>query len=257
MSIDKVVMQTSQALAGDYRKAFGAELISVILYGSAVSGDYLPKKSDLNYLIVLSEDGMERLHLAHGLVARWRKKKVATPLFLTKAYIESSVDTFPIEFINIKRNHLLIFGENVLEKLTFTKSFVRLQCERELKGKLLLLRKSYVETGGKAGILRKLITDSVPTFIFVFKGLLYLLDREVPATMRETVRLVAEELHLDEALFLSLLEAREGGLRRPARQVEEMFQGYVKEIRTLALRLDAEDFGTETGSGSGAGSTGQ
>jgi len=111
-------------VANDYKTAFGSDLVSVILYGSGVTKDYNPKESDLNFLIVLSEDGMDRLHLAHGLVAKWRKNRVSTPLFLTKTYIESSLDTFPVEFLNIKRNHKLIFGEDVLEEISFKRHFI-------------------------------------------------------------------------------------------------------------------------------------
>jgi len=63
---------------------------------------------------------------------------------LTKADIDSSLDTFPIEFLNIKRNYTVVFGEDILEGLAFEKEFIRMQCERELKGKLLLLRAEYV-----------------------------------------------------------------------------------------------------------------
>ena len=237
------IKEKCRLVANDYQQSFDKDLVSVILYGSAITQEYIPKKSDLNFLIVLSEDGIENLHLTHGLVAKWRKKKVGTPLFLTKAYIESSLDTFPIEFLNIKRNYEIIYGEDVLNELSFDKEHIRLQCERELKGKLLLLRKGYVATRGKARILRNLITTSIPTFIFVFKALLYLLDKEVPATKHETISVLAKELDLDEGLYLNLLKIKEGILKPPTREIDDIFQKYIKEIRNLALLMDTRDFG--------------
>ena len=238
MAKDNHITETSRLLADDYRKVFGNDLISVILYGSAVTEEYVPKKSDLNFLIVLSEEGIEQLHLVYDLVAKWRKKRVRTPLFLTKAYIDSSLDTFPIEFLNIKRNYTVVFGEDILEGLSFEKEFIRMQCERELKGKLLLLRERYVGTKGKAKALRGLISGTVPTFIFVFRGLLYLLDKEVPATKRETVNTLAKALDLDQVLFLSLLQIKEGTLKPSVKETEALFRKYLKEIRTLAKLID-------------------
>ena len=232
------ITEISQSLVDDYRKVLGNDLISVILYGSAVTEEYVPKKSDLNFLIVLSEEGIEKLHLVYDLVAKWRKKRVGTPLFLTKAYIDSSLDTFPIEFLNIKRNYTVVFGEDILEGLSFEKEFVRMQCERELKGKLLLLRERYVGTKGKVKALRSLISGTFPTFIFVFKGLLYLLDREVPATKRETVSTLAKALDLDQELFLSLLQIKEGNLKPSVKETDALFRKYLKEIRTLAKLID-------------------
>ncbi|MBL7177184.1 MAG: hypothetical protein ISS66_15275 [Desulfobacteraceae bacterium] len=232
------VTETSRLLAGDYRKVFGDQLISVILYGSALTEEYSPKQSDLNFLIVVSEEGIEQLHLVYELVAKWRKKRVSTPLFLTKAYIKSCLDTFPIEFITIKQNHSLVYGKDILEELSFDKNFVRLQCERELRGKLLLLRERYVETSGKTKALRNLIAKTLPDFIFIFKGLLYFLDKDVPATKQETVIIIAKELDLDQELFLSLLRLKEGIFKPSPEEINTLFQKYLKEIRTLTMRID-------------------
>jgi len=222
----------------DYQEIFGDQLISVILYGSAITDEYIPKKSDLNFLIVLSEESIETLHLVYDLVAKWRKKRVGTPLFLTKAYIDSSLDTFPIEFLNIKRNYTVVFGEDILERLSFEKEFIRMQCERELKGKLLLLRERYVETRGKAIDLRTLVTNTLSDFIFIFKGLLYLLNKEVPSTKKETVRIIADEFDLDQKFFLSLLKIKEGNLKPSGKEMDLLFQRYLKEIRKLTLIID-------------------
>jgi predicted nucleotidyltransferase len=236
------VMNKARLVADDYRNGFGEDLVSVILYGSSVTKEYDPKKSDLNFLIVLSEAGIERLHLAHELVAKWRKKQVSTPLFLTKDYMESSLDTFPIEFLNIKRNYQVIAGEDVLEGMSFKRDFVRMQCERELKGKLLLLRQRYVETRGKHKILNELISVSLPTFIFVFKGLLYLLGKEIPETKGETVSTLCTELNLDGELFASMLQIEAGTLTSSREEIDDLYKRYLKEIRRLALLMDSDAF---------------
>jgi predicted nucleotidyltransferase len=238
MARTKDPTEISRLFAQDYHTVFGDQLISVILYGSAVTDEYIPKKSDLNFLIVLSEEGIEQLHVVYDLVAKWRKKRVGTPLFLTKAYIDSSLDTFPIEFLNIKRNYKVIFGEDILEQLSLEKEFIRMQCERELKGKLLLLRERYVETRGKATALRSVVANTLSDFIFILKGLLYLLNKEVPSTKKETVGIIADEFDLDRKLFLSLLQIKEGSLKPSGKEMDLLFQRYLKEIRTLTLLVD-------------------
>ena len=237
------VTNKARLLADDYKNLFGDDLVSVILYGSSVTKEYDPNKSDLNFLIVLSEEGIERLHLAHELVARWRKKKVGTPLFLTKEYIDFSLDTFPIEFLNIKRNHQVIVGEDVLAGISFKREFIRMEGERELKGKLLLLRQRYVETRGKQKVLKELISASLPTFIFVFKGLLYLLDKEVPETKEQTITILSQELKLDQELFTSLLQLEAGTFKYSRQELGDLFKRYLKEIRRLALLMDSDVFG--------------
>jgi hypothetical protein len=58
------------------------------------------------------------------------------PLFLTRSDLSSSLDSYPIEFLNMKNRYRLVYGEDVLQKLSFNPLAVRLQIERELKGKL-------------------------------------------------------------------------------------------------------------------------
>src|ERR1035437_2730682 len=135
-------------LTQDYLKVFGSELVSLIVYGSAAAGSYVKGKSDINLLVVLSPAGIKKLDAAFDTVKCWKKRKVAVPLVMTKAFIESSLDCYPIEFLNMKNNHILIHGENVLEKLNFKPEDLRLQIEKELKGKLILLRQGYLETEG-------------------------------------------------------------------------------------------------------------
>jgi len=241
MGVDNEMTLRARQVADDYRRIFGQDIVSVILYGSALTADYVPGKSDLNLMIVLSEEGIQRLHLAHDLVTRWRKKRVGTPLFVTKTYIDSSLDTFPIEFLNIKRNYLVIQGEDVLAGLSFTKEFVRMQCERELKGKLLLLRQRYVETGGKGRILRDLIAASLPTFTFVFKGLLHILGEEVPVTRSEAISLAARRFGLDEKLFRDLQGIGAGNLKLSGRELHELFRRYMQAVRKLALEVDTKE----------------
>ena len=125
---------------GDYQEIFRDDLKSIILYGSGARGEYIPKKSDLNFLIVLTEAAMARLGEAFPLIRKWRKRRVNIPLFLTEEYINSSLDSFPVEFLNFREGHELVFGKDVLGGLAFDKKSIRLQCERELKVILIGLR---------------------------------------------------------------------------------------------------------------------
>ena len=107
----------------------------------------------------------------------------------------------------------------------------------------LLLRQRYVETRGKHKVLHQLISASLPTFIFVFKGLLYLLGKEIPETKSETVSTLSTELKLDGELFASLLQIESGTLKSSPAEIEDLFRRYLKEIRRLALLMDSDVFG--------------
>jgi len=217
----------------DFKKIFGDDLISVILYGSGAGSDFNPGTSDLNFLIILSEEAIDHLDRAFETVSRWRKKNVATPLFMTKSYIESSLDSYPLEFLNIKKKYIHVYGEDVLKDLSLEAHHLRLQCEREIKGKLILLREGFLETEGKQKRIKKLIKASITAFISIFNGLLYLKGIEIPPTRREIIQSIAKEIPIKQEIFMKCLDIKEEKHGFSSFEIKEIFKEYMVEVRKL------------------------
>jgi hypothetical protein len=38
---------------------------------------------------------------------------------MAKSYIESSLDSYPVEFLNMQKKHILVYGEDVLRDISF------------------------------------------------------------------------------------------------------------------------------------------
>jgi predicted nucleotidyltransferase len=223
---------------GDYTTLFGDDLLAIILHGSGARGEYIPKKSDINFLVVLTDNGIEQLSDAMSLVAKWQKRRIPVPLFLTRVYIESSLDAFPLEFFNIKSAYQVIRGEDVLKDLSIEKEALRLQCERELKAKLLLLRESFLHARGEAHPLRELINQSLPAFISIFKALLYLKGQEIPGKHEPVIPATAENFGLDRELFQRLWDIKRG-VGKPGRdELKEIVWDYISEIKGLSRQVD-------------------
>jgi hypothetical protein len=225
-------------LTQDYLKVFNKELVSLILYGSAAGGHYVKGKSDINLLVVLTSSGMDKLANILDAVQTWKKSRVAVPLVMTKAFIENSLDCYPIEFLNMKNKHILIYGENVLEELKFKPEDLRLQIERELKGKLILLRNGYLEAGGSARQLRQLITRSITAFISIFNALLYLKHESAPHHRRDTIKEIAKIFAVDAGVLLSCADIKEDIDKFSGKEVEEVFKKYLQEVEKICDIVD-------------------
>ena len=226
-------------ITNDYKAVFGDDFISLMLYGSATGKDYRPGKSDINFMIVLSEDGIEHLDKAFEIVKKWRKKNVAIPVFLTEKYVETSTDVFPIEYLNFKNDYVLVYGKDILKDLSFKPEFIRLQCEREIKGKLLLLREVYLETSGKGRALKDVISQSIRAFVAIFKALLYVKGLELPAKTIEVIQATALEFNLNSNVFEKLLDVKVENLKLSDEDMRRLFQAYLAEVRKLSKLVDA------------------
>jgi hypothetical protein len=163
---------------------------------------------------------------------------VNIPLFLTEEYITSSLDSFPVEFLNLRESHVLVFGKEVLGELSFDKKSIRLQCERELKGKLLLLREAYLDSEGKTRNLGQVSSASLTAFLALFRALLFLRDREIPQHNEELISMTAGELGFDEKPFMEVLRVRQGKTKPRHDEMEGIVEKYLGAIRELWKTVD-------------------
>jgi len=225
-------------LTQDYLKVFGKELVSLILYGSAAGGSYVKGKSDINLLAVVTPDGINLLDEALDMINSWKKRCVSVPLVMTKAFMDSSLDSYPIEFLNMKNNHILIYGENVLESLSFKPEDLRLQIERELKGKLILLRQGYLERSGNAKQVKQLIAHSFTAFISIFNALLCYKQRKAPQGRRDTIKEVGGLFTIDTAVFMLCADIKEGVDELTGKEVIDVFKKYVQEVEKICNIVD-------------------
>ncbi len=226
-------------LTEDYLKAFGKDLISLILYGSAAGGAYVKGKSDINILVILTPEGINRLEAGFALVKSWRKRNVAVPLVMTKAFMASSLDAYPIEFFNMKNNSILIHGENVLESLVFKPEDLRLQIERELKGKILLLREGYLESGGSERPVRQLIRKSLTAFVSIFNAMLYLKQAQAPHNKRETIKEMNKVFAIDAAVLMLCFEISQDKDKFSGKEVIDVFKKYLQEVEKACDIIDS------------------
>jgi len=225
-------------LTRDYREVFGSDLISLMLYGSAAGGSYVKGKSDINILVVLTPEGMNRLDGALTVVKNWRKQNVTVPLVMTKDFIATSLDSYPIEFLNMQNNSTLIYGEDVLKGLTFKPEDLRLQIERELKAKILLLRKEYLGSEGSVRDLRNLIGRSVTAFVSIFNALLYLKTGSAPKDKRATMNEMGRAFGLDSGVFDLCFRIREGTDKLSKPEITSLFKKYVSEAEKVSHLVD-------------------
>jgi hypothetical protein len=223
----------------DILSLFGRPAVSIILYGSGVSEEYNPKKSDLNFLVVLEETTINEIDRVQPFVSRWRQRGISLPLFVTEDYIRRSLDTFPVEFYNMKTQYELLHGEDVLRDLKFKSSEMRLQCERELKSHLIQLRQQYLNTGGRIRAVRRLVSDSISSLIAIFKALLFLKEIDLPSRKQEVVLAACRAFSLDEGLFSVLLSIRGYATSLSGADTVDIMKRYIDSVDKLSRSVDA------------------
>jgi predicted nucleotidyltransferase len=145
----------------------GKQLISVMLYGSAVRGEYSSKHSDLNLLVVLKEIELAQLSLLGALTRKHLGTYAPNLVFWTQAEIENAWDVFPLEFSDIQARHQVLFGQDLFAKKKLSLKNVRYQLEFELRSKLLRLRESWLGLEGDTGALERFLVKAGGSFDYL------------------------------------------------------------------------------------------
>jgi hypothetical protein len=220
------------------QKTYGDRLVSVVLYGSAAAGDRQEGFSDYNVLCILSRITRHELRDGEPILRWWREQGSPSPLLITEEEVATSTDCFCIEFSDIKRQHQLLFGKDVISTLAVDRTFYRAQVEHDLRAKLLRLRQKASGMLSDDNLLRRLLLDSVSTFCVLFRHALILEGADGPVIKRDVVARASERFGFDPLPFDKLLAIRERQLK--ARDVEPaaLLDSYLQAISVVIAAVD-------------------
>ena len=237
---NRIAQEAFNHLIGDLRATHGENLASVVLYGSAATGEYAELRSDYNVLIALHRITPEDLRLAQAPVREWRRLGHPTPVYFTLAELRDAADVFPIEFHQMERARLVLHGPDPFESIRISDANLRHQTEYELRSKLLQLRRLYIPASASAERLQGLMSDSLTSFATLFAPVLLLRGEQPPVLKRDVVRATAQLLGLDGGVFDRVFELRaEGdGGSLGEREAEELFAAYLGQIERVIEAVD-------------------
>jgi hypothetical protein len=234
--IDSKLNEFVQKLAA----AAGANLKSVMLYGSAATEEFHAKHSDLNLLCVMDQADAAHLKALHGAVEWWVRRGQRAPLVFTMGELRRTADIFAIELLDMKSRHRVLHGENVLTGLEVSMRFHSLQVERELRANWLRLRQAVLAAPPKPRIYSELMTASFSSFVALFRHALIALGEAPAETKRDAIDRIAKFAGADPAGFQAVLALREGKLKERDLDVEKTMNQYFAFVEVVTDRFDLQ-----------------
>ncbi len=220
-----------RALAG----ALADRLVSVMVYGSVARGDSAGKSSDLNLVVVVDRLDPGALEALTPALTEWTRAGHPLPRLLSPSIIAESVDVFPIEFHDLRDHGVAIVGENPFRDMPSDPEHLRLQCERELREKMMRLREGFVMSAGRPKDLVRLMSGSWGTFVALFRGCLHLAGREVPVHDVDVVAAFSHIAGIDRDTLLEVARVKESGKSGDPRA---LFLRYYQQLESAVRSVD-------------------
>lgn len=234
--IPEVIYGTVKDYALETINGLGDKIVSIAVTGSCITDDYIHGKSDINSVLVLKEMDSSCLDKLASMGRRYGKRRLRAPLIMTCEYIERSLDVFPIEFLDIKLIHKTIFGTDLLTDLSINKSLLRLQCERDLKAKLIHLHQGYISCSGGGRGLRALLLEAYPGFFPLFRAMISIVQINQPPSILKADVLSDVESSFNVSMD-ALREIKELGLKRGFGLDWGMAKGVFNQIYRITHEL--------------------
>jgi predicted nucleotidyltransferase len=219
------------------KEAHKDRLVSVILYGSAASGDHHEKFSDLNVFCVLTDIRASDLAHSEPIFKWWRDLSNSAPLLMSEDEVRTSTDCFPIEFHDMRERRRVLYGKDVIDGLEIDRTFYRAQIEHDLRSKLIRLRQKAGGVLSDSKALLRLMLDSVSTFCVLARHALLVGGGDVGWQKRDIANKLGE-LGADPAPIRTLLDLREEKKDDTTVEPAALFEAYLKEIEAIVAYVD-------------------
>ncbi len=228
---------TPEQLAARLGEAIPDNLKSVVLYGSAAAGDFVPGASNYNVLLLLDPLTSAALDAIAPAFVPWTRGGHPLPLIFTPEGLASSADAFPIELLDIQQSRRVLWGADPLAQMRIRPEHLRLQVERELTGKLLSLRGKYLLATGNTAAVTELMLLSLSTILVLFRAALRLYQDDVPARKLEALHALRGHVEFDAVPFEKLFEMKQ----KPPKSHDPCavaFESYLKAIETVVSAVN-------------------
>src|SRR5580704_282468 len=197
------------------KDAFGADLLSIVLFGSAAEGK-LHATSDLNLILVLASFHQSKADQLRQPLRVAQSAIQLHPMFLLKAEIPHVARSFAPKFADIRRRRAILFGEDPFATLSIPRDAEIRQLRQQLLNLILRLRAAYVARSLREEQLSLLIAGALGPLRSYAAALLDLEGRPA-VSASQALQLLGAELSIPDwpQLFARLVATQETRFSAP------------------------------------------
>ncbi|MDQ6733738.1 MAG: hypothetical protein M3Z35_06425 [Nitrospirota bacterium] len=236
-NLPEEVRQTLQLYVERITSLYGPSLHAVLLYGSAVRGDYLPGRSNLNLLVLVAKADVSLLQNYTKIHQRFKKEQIPVPLFLTEDELLGSASLFPLEYTDIAAFHHVLMGHDPFLDLVIDSEHLSVQCEQEVRGNLLRLRQRLVEGAATMEAMGILLPLSLTALLACLRALFRELRIPVPRTTDSMLSDLHSVLGIEAAGLQEVWNLKRGLISPGPAEFPRLFERYLSMLEAVAARI--------------------
>jgi predicted nucleotidyltransferase len=237
MGLPEAVERALTGFVDATKQAFGADLISIVLFGSGAEQN-LRATSDVNILLVLkrfdralADRLREPLRFAHAAIE-------LNAMFMLESEVPLAMDAFAVKFSDIQHRHRVLHGSDPFASVAVSDAALLRRLKQVLLNQQIRLRERYILMSLREEQLGRVIADAAPPLRASAASILQLEGTPAPSPKKALERVVTA---LNDPAFTEVLAAMtkvRGGERLEPGQAPAILIDLMRLIEALRQRVD-------------------
>ena len=127
-----------------FEEALGDNLVSAFVHGDCLMEGFSALESPWTVSFILKSNSAQDLLPLQKLTSKAKHDNIVFNHVFSRFEIKTSQDVFPLEFLHIKSKNVTLCGETPLADFSPNLAELRMECERELRGLLVHMRRAFL-----------------------------------------------------------------------------------------------------------------
>jgi predicted nucleotidyltransferase len=215
---------------------FNEKLVSIIFYGSIVSGAHQQKTSDYNVLIIVDAMRIHELHRISKDLSKWILKYRFSPLIFTTEQLGMLSRVFPIEFFDLQEQYQVVYGSDVLKSISLSIEDLKRQLIYEWNQKIIQIRSRVLILGTHPQELKKILFSSSNSALVLIQATLRIFQKSIPATKVECLVALRQHFEFDFEIFQMIHQFKQDNTKIPLNEFE-ILERYFQAMEQIVVEL--------------------
>lgn len=214
------------------------DLLSIIAFGSCVTGDYFEKSSDVNLFVVYSDLNIADLNAVASLAKKWLEKRNFSPRFISRRNLISSAKYFQIDMLEMKDAYVVLCGEDLLKDMNINSQNLHWQLSYEIKAIRMRLKQQFWATTGDPLRIRRVLLERFTSLIHLSRVLLYLRKKEPPISHRKIMEIACSDLGITKDFIDTMFKLKNNEIKLGQTEAVKAFTDMMEAVRIIDKHVD-------------------
>ena len=213
--------------------AYGENLLSIIAFGSAVTGEYDAGESDVNLLVVHASLDIEDLERVGDLSRRWLRRQSLAPRFLSKRNFDDYIRHFQVDLLAMRGAAAVLWGQDLLAGAPVRQDALRWQAAYEIKAMRFRIKQQFWRVADDDRALRRVLVQRFTSLAHLMRAALVLQGQPGPVRRAEVIEAAVAHLGVDRAFVNAIADLRQRRSSPDRAALVRLFGGLLEAIRAV------------------------